>query len=64
MSAYRLDQDDRVWLTDHRFKGYVNDFMVSPRNPITTQKIQEQKPQGTYTLHLPLHLPTRSLDHC
>lgn len=24
-------------MADFRFKGYVNDFMVSPRNPITLQ---------------------------
>ena len=27
----------RYEVADFRFKGYVNDFMVSPRNPITLQ---------------------------
>lgn len=46
MSAYQLDQNNRVWMADHRFKGYVNDFMVSPRNPITMQQVMMQQPQG------------------
>lgn len=32
-----LTKDGLQMVSDFRFKGYVNDFMVSPRNPITLQ---------------------------
>ncbi|XP_067949486.1 uncharacterized protein [Watersipora subatra] len=60
----------RYEMADFRFKGYVNDFMVSPRNPITQQSFPhvagaqgEKKPAGTAPqLHPPRNPPTQSAD--
>lgn len=32
-----INRHANVEMADFRFKGYVNDFMVSPRNPVTLQ---------------------------
>lgn len=34
-NSIAVSVNDRIKMGDHRFKGYVNDFMFSPRNPIT-----------------------------